>query len=150
MDNLFKKTNEGCSMSRRQLIMDGLFITTLLAIVYLTMFPNMYLGTGIAKGGHNFMPFLMIKEIFLAGSGNIAMFIPFGLLYPLTFPNKSSFLFVLLTGASLSCSIEMIQWFMENRWSDIDDLILNTFGTVLGYGIFRGIREMKKRIFLFL
>jgi len=146
-------------MNRKQIVMDGLFLTSLLAIVYLTMFPNMYLGTGIAKGGHNFTPFLMIKEIFLDGSvfsaivnniGNIAMFIPFGLLYPLTFPKKSSFLPVLLAGAGLSCSIEMIQWFMENRWSDIDDLILNTFGTVLGYGIYRGIRRMKKRISIFL
>ncbi|MER2060915.1 MAG: VanZ family protein, partial [Niallia sp.] len=102
-------------MSRRQLVIDGLFLTSLLSIVYLTMFPNMYLGTGIAKGGHNFTPFLMIKEIFLDGSifsslvnniGNIAMFIPFGLLYPLTFPNRSSFLSVLLTGAGLSCTIE--------------------------------------------
>lgn len=146
-------------MSRRQIVIDSLFLTSLLSIVYLTMFPNMYLGTGIAKGGHNFTPFLMIKEIFLDGSifsslvnniGNIAMFIPFGLLFPLTFPKRSSFLSVLLTGAGLSCSIEIIQWFMENRWSDIDDLILNTFGTVLGYGIFRGIREMQKRISIFL
>jgi len=146
-------------MNRKQIVMDGLFLTSLLAIVYLTMFPNMYLGIGIAKGGHNFTPFLMIKEIFLDGSifsaivnniGNIAMFIPFGLLYPLTFPNKSSFLPVLLAGAGLSCSIEIIQWFMENRWSDIDDLILNTFGTVLGYGIYRGMRRTKKRISIFL
>ncbi|HEO8420612.1 Predicted integral membrane protein [Mycobacteroides abscessus subsp. abscessus] len=146
-------------MSRRQLVIDGLFLTSLLSIIYLTMFPNMYLGTGIAKGGHNFTPFLMIKEIFLDGSifsslvnniGNIAMFIPFGLLYPLTFPNRSSFLSVLLTGAGLSCTIEIIQWFMENRWSDIDDLILNTIGTVLGYGIFWGFREIKKRISIFL
>lgn len=146
-------------MSRRQIVIDSLFLTSLISIIYLTIFPNMYLGTGIAKGGHNFTPFLMIKEIFLGGSifsslvnniGNIAMFIPFGLLYPLTFPKRSSFLSVLLTGAGISCSIEMIQWFMENRWSDIDDLILNTFGTVLGYGIFRGISEMKKRISIFL
>lgn len=146
-------------MSRRQLVIDGLFLTSLLSIVYLTMFPNMYLGTGIAKGGHNFTPFLMIKEIFLDGSifttlvnniGNIIMFIPLGVFYPLAFPKRNAFRTVLLTGAGLSCSIEIIQWFMENRWSDIDDLILNTFGTIFGYGIFRGIREIKKRISIFL
>jgi len=146
-------------MIKKQIIIDTLFLTSILFIFYLTMFPNVYLGTGIAEGGHNFTPFLMMREIFTNGSlfsfvvnniGNIVMFIPFGCLYPLAFPKRESFISVLLTGAFFSFSIETIQWFMKNRWSDIDDLILNTLGTIIGYTCYRGITRLKEKITIFI
>ncbi len=42
---------------------------------------------------------------------------------------------VLLAGAGLSFVIEMMQLLFPGSVSDIDDLILNTAGAAIGYGI---------------
>lgn len=119
-------------------------------IFYMTMFPNRYLGIGIEPGGHNFIPFLMIKEMFVERSvftfiinniGNIALFMPFGFFLPLAFPRFSQLLLCTAVGCCLSAAIETIQWFMEYRWSDVDDVILNTVGTMAGFGIYKAVKK---------
>ena len=43
---------------------------------------------------------------------------------------------VVLLGLSLSLFIELSQLFLP-RWTDIDDIILNTFGTFIGYPLYK-------------
>jgi len=61
--------------------------------------------------------------------GNIILFIPIGFLLPLLWnlSNKK----VIITGFLISFFIEFCQLFLP-RWTDVDDLILNTFGSILG------------------
>lgn len=66
--------------------------------------------------------------------GNIVMFIPFGYLLPLLFEKMRRFWKVLLVGFCSSCFIEFIQLFID-RSVDIDDVMLNTIGVILGYSI---------------
>lgn len=63
---------------------------------------------------------------------NIFMFIPFGLLLPCLWKCFSKFRFTLLAGFCFSLGIEILQLFTF-RVTDIDDLITNTLGTVIGY-----------------
>ena len=66
--------------------------------------------------------------------GNILMFMPLGFLLPLI-SNRMQRLFpVTLLGFMMSFMIEFLQLFLE-RGTDIDDLILNTIGTVLGFAV---------------
>jgi len=127
-----------------------LLVGSICFIFYMTMFPNRYLGIGIEQGGHNFIPFLMIKEMFVERSvftfivnniGNIALFMPFGFFLPLAVPRFSQFLLCAAVGCCLSAAIETIQWFMEYRWSDVDDIILNTVGTMAGFGLYKAVKK---------
>jgi len=67
--------------------------------------------------------------------GNIIMFIPLGFLLPRVFPKLSSLSRVLLTTAAIISAVELIQLFTLVGSCDIDDLILNVFGSAIGFGL---------------
>lgn len=65
---------------------------------------------------------------------NVIMFMPFGFLLP-CFSKLKGWKLV-LAGCLLSIAIEVLQYAAAIGQMDIDDVILNTAGTALGYGIF--------------
>ncbi len=87
--------------------------------------------------------------LFVDFLGNIAVFVPFGAaLAVATFPTRVHgqrgrhfgvrwWSRVLLIGFLLSLSIETAQLFLASRATDIDDVILNTLGTLLGAAFVR-------------
>ncbi len=90
----------------------------------------------------DYMPYryLAFENLF----GNILMFIPMGFYLPSLFKKQKNFLIMLLTVICISTSIECIQFFTKLGTSDIDDIILNVFGAIIGY-IFYLIVKGKKR-----
>ncbi|MDO4168643.1 MAG: VanZ family protein [Lachnospiraceae bacterium] len=64
---------------------------------------------------------------------NIILFCPLGILLPLLW-EKMTFKMATLTGFSLSFLIEISQLF-NRRATDIDDLLMNTLGAMIGYVI---------------
>ena len=70
------------------------------------------------------------------------MFIPIGLLVPIIWKLKDKT--VILIGFLISLSIELSQLFL-NRGTDIDDLIFNTFGTIIGLVIYKIISKKEKK-----
>jgi glycopeptide antibiotics resistance protein len=62
--------------------------------------------------------------------GNILLFLPLGSFGVLAVRRG----LVEVTGAAcaLSMCIETIQWVLGDRWTDIDDVLLNTFGAFVG------------------
>jgi len=91
----------------------------------------------------NLIPFVHIldfdnqREAAINIIGNICMFIPTGVILPILYPRLDRFWKVLLAGAGLSFVIEMMQLLLPGSVSDIDDLILNTAGVAIGYGIYK-------------
>lgn len=81
--------------------------------------------------------------------GNILLFVPFGLLMVLCSNKCQKFYITLFAGAGLSLLIEALQIF-GIRTADIDDVILNTAGTLGGYILGRilllAVPSMKKKI----
>ena len=67
---------------------------------------------------------------------NVIMLMPLGFLLPYIWKNFRNPLKVALTGFLFSVFIEFSQ-LPTNRLSDIDDLIMNTLGAVLGYVIWK-------------
>lgn len=65
---------------------------------------------------------------------NIILFIPLGFLVPAIWKNYRSIKTIFFMGLAISISIEILQLFTF-RLTDIDDLITNTTGTVIGYYI---------------
>lgn len=82
---------------------------------------------------------------------NIIMFMPLGFLLPLIWKRFRNFISILCTGLSFSLAIEICQLF-NHRTTDIDDLMMNTLGAILGYFIWICIDNLfnyisKKTIF---
>jgi glycopeptide antibiotics resistance protein len=89
----------------------------------------------------NFVPFRSIIDDWYHGGwpfvinfvGNIVAFVPMGLLPPLIFKRPTKLWEVLVFTFSLSLLIEGGQLISGRRVPDVDDLILNVLGGLLGY-----------------
>ena len=81
------------------------------------------------------------RELLLNVIGNVAMFIPSGMILPIVCRRLDTFPKVLAAGAGMSLCIEILQLPFSVRASDVDDLILNTLGVIAGYGIYTLIRH---------
>lgn len=67
---------------------------------------------------------------------NMVLFIPLGALVPMVIQNiKWNWRSVLLVGFSFSVGIEFLQMF-GGRMSELDDILMNSLGALVGYGIF--------------
>ena len=82
---------------------------------------------------------VIITNIF----GNIAAFLPLGLLGPIVFRRLETLKQLFFFSGLLSLSIEVIQGLLGVGVVDVDDLILNVLGAVIGYLLYR---LLKKRI----
>lgn len=119
-----------------------IFISFLIGLASQTILPDPNIQ--VDDGDINLSPFLVFKQtyhtVFVDGYwsyflvnflGNIFIFMPIGFFIPLLWNNKHYILISIFSGFSISFLIEILQLFLPRR-TDIDDLILNTFGTILG------------------
>jgi len=91
----------------------------------------------------NLHPFLMFKQFRLASTqviGNLVMLLPLAIYIPLLFPGFSGFFRVFIICLCASISIELMQLITSVRSTDIDDVILNTSGAVIGYVLYKFLR----------
>lgn len=100
----------------------------------------------------NLVPFVHMfdyvikKEAILNFVGNILILIPVGIIFPIVYKNLDTHIKVITAGVGLSLTIEILQLPFYYRVSDIDDLILNTLGYILGYLIYFGVKSIKNNI----
>ena len=73
---------------------------------------------------------------------NIIFFMPFGFLLPTLWKKYRKLLPTLCNGILFSIIIEIGQLFVPHRASDINDLIMNTIGTICGWIIFNIISKI--------
>ena len=78
--------------------------------------------------------------------GNVCVFIPFGIFLPKLFKRCRNMLLVTLLSLELSLVVEVIQLMTRVGSFDVDDLLLNTIGGMLGYLIYK-ICSVVARIF---
>ena len=84
-----------------------------------------------------------VRDIIWNSAGNAAMLIPSGIVLPIVYKKLNTFPKVILVGVCISLCIEVLQLPFPSRASDIDDLILNTLGVALGYGIYAAVSLLK-------
>lgn len=75
-------------------------------------------------------------EILINIVGNLAVFMPIGLLTPLLRDEPTSARRVAALSAGVSLLIEVLQLFSGRRIADVDDVLLNTLGGLLGYATY--------------
>lgn len=69
---------------------------------------------------------------------NVVVFMPVGLLLSFTI-KKTSYVRVAIIGACISIGIELLQLIFKKGFSELDDVMHNTLGCMLGYSLFRMI-----------
>lgn len=126
----------------------GLYMVALFSATGLTL--EHWIKTDVKLTDINFMPFKTISSVsaqsaagqsfwtILANEsilGNLLLFVPFGFLLPLIWPEKNECVGTIFSGFILSLFIEACQLFV-GRSCDIDDLILNTLGAFAGYLVY--------------
>jgi glycopeptide antibiotics resistance protein len=85
---------------------------------------------------------MLFSTTFINFIGNIILFIPLGFLFPYAFDKKISILKILLVGCIVSFGIEITQYLvLSSRRADIDDIILNVFGVLIGFLIYKWIEK---------
>ena len=88
---------------------------------------------------YDFHPFWSYSrpDLFVENIMNVVVFIPVGLLLGIAF-KQVSWWKALLIGCSISVTIESLQfWFMKG-FSEVDDVMHNTLGCILGYILVKG------------
>lgn len=130
-------------------VCSGFVLATLtIYIFYITVFSRSY-NAGV---GHNFSPFWsyrailegreeLVRENFL----NVLLFIPFGLSYAFTFKDVKYWQEFLI-GAIISIIIELLQFLLKRGFAEIDDVMHNVLGCILGFGIYKGLMYITRRI----
>lgn len=116
-----------------------------LMVVTLTFFPMIIIFYDWTSG-MNLIPLASIRQLLTETApgvafenivGNVVLFVPFGLLLPLLFDKVRTSWAVAWRAAVVSISIELLQWVTGARATDVDDIILNTAGALVGYAFYR-------------
>lgn len=78
---------------------------------------------------------------------NILLFVPYGFLSAWVFVSMRNLFTCTLLGLVSSMAIEYMQMLTERGFFQIDDIITNTAGTIVGYLVFWCIWSVVKRVF---
>ena len=130
-----------------------LTLSVVLVAYLLFLFDIAWLRFTATNPRPNWIPFhSMIGDWRTGGSGfvvnflgNIVAFLPMGLLPPHIVRRRTTIWQIALFSLAISLAIETGQFFSGRRVPDVDDLILNTVGGVLGYGLSRNGRRLDRR-----
>jgi glycopeptide antibiotics resistance protein len=68
--------------------------------------------------------------------GNLAAFVPLGVLWPILRNGRTSAGRIVLLAAGVSLLIESLQYLSARRIADVDDVLLNAAGGLIGYGLY--------------
>ena len=102
--------------------------------------------TGVTRQ-YDFHPFWSYDrpELLVENIMNVVVFVPVGLLLGIAF-KQMTWWKALLIGCSISITIEALQfWFMKG-FSEVDDVMHNTVGCLIGYGLVSGFRQITKAV----
>lgn len=140
-------------------VMKLLFIIYMCVLVYVVFFAETMGRTPQDGYVYNLTPLKEIKRFMkyiwdndalgraarLNIFGNIIAFIPFGIYLPYTSESKLGFISTFLYTFSLSLTIELVQLITKVGSCDVDDIILNALGGVIGYILWYIYTKLRKK-----
>ncbi|MET1248818.1 VanZ family protein [Sporolactobacillus sp. STCC-11] len=142
-------------VTRKRNIVIICFLCYMALLVFVTLFTHNYYTYGRSS---NLLIFSSIKLMLRSGSsaliiknifGNVLLFLPLGFLLPMIIRSKHGLFWQLLFGFSVSLIIESCQYLFASRIFDIDDIVLNTIGTVIGCLVYVLIHFFKRKLIIF-
>ena len=135
------------------------FVLYVLVLVYLLFFSEGYgrVADVEREFRYNFVPFVEIRRfwvyrkqlgmfaLFTNIFGNVLGFMPYGFVLPVINRRMRNGFFIILSGFSISLTVEVIQLITRVGCFDVDDMILNTLGAALGYGIYAVCDKIRRK-----
>ena len=113
-------------------------ISYILGYLYLTLLSRVPTGIRINLNPFYFFCTLFFDRQFLLGwLLNILLYIPFGMFLPTLKKYYFSYKSIAVKGAFVSFFTELIQLITHLGWFDTEDILMNTIGAAIGFGIFR-------------
>lgn len=122
------------------------FIAYLFVLFYMLFFAEAFGRTGhVEEYRYNVTLFQEITRFYQYGKshswdlflinvvGNVVVFIPFGVFLPRLFTRCRNLFLTVLLSLELSLAVEITQLLSKVGRFDVDDLLLNTVGGLLGY-----------------
>ena len=100
----------------------------------------------------NWIPFVNLfdypemRDILINVIGNTAMFIPLGIVWPGVYKGLDTHWKVISAGIGVSLCIEILQLPFYDRVSDVDDLLLNSLGFIIGYLLYLLAKLVSKKV----
>lgn len=144
----------GYKLSIEHIVIVYIFVYYLSGVLWFTGIPSILrdivhnsFGIITPKGLHippdeiNLIPFRWITEGVRPYIENILLFIPLGFMLPCIWKRYEALWKTALSGITFSLIIELSQLFNIRRVTDIDDLLMNTLGTLIGWVIFRLLKK---------
>jgi glycopeptide antibiotics resistance protein len=128
-----------------------LFVLYLLLLFRMTVFRSSFGSYPLFSHGQIlWVPFVSLWKIYQNSVsyflylflGNLVWFVPFGLLLPILTKARAGTIFYCFL---ISLLIESLQYVFGTGVSEVEDLILNTLGGAIGYGIFKFLEKRCKR-----
>ena len=123
----------------------------LLTIIYVLLLYQMLLSTENASSGINIISFREITRYEIGSTlffynviGNIALFIPFGYFMSDKLKAKKT-THIIIISTIISLTAELIQYKI-GRAFDIDDVLLNVTGAIIGYFGYTIIQQIKHKL----
>nr|WP_281393851.1 VanZ family protein [Texcoconibacillus texcoconensis] len=149
--NKFLKKGETKKKALYAVTINSLLILSIIGVLMVTLLPRPVGGQSV-----QLVPFLSMWDELVNSvhytvpvrilGFNIILFIPFGFFLALIVQSRPKMLRITLIGMLFSLGIEISQYILDiGRTSNIDDVILNTFGTYIGasLGVFVKKRFLK-------
>ena len=127
-------------------------VYSLLLYVYLFLIlgSTVFFRTYNNEVGHNFTPFWSYAaisggrdDLIVENALNLLMLLPVGFLLGLSLKYVRWWQ-VLCVGIVSSTFIEVLQFFWRRGFSEFDDIIHNTIGCMIGYGLYRLVLACQK------
>lgn len=169
-----------CRDNREKILRMNLFICLLLYIIMiftLTLFDDFFFRNKLSifnwdmktlknyiNNSFNIIPFATVISYiagFIRGEvgfyifvynifGNLALLAPLGFFLPMLFSCQRKFKNFFFTILGFIVSVELLQFFSLSGSCDIDDIILNTLGACITFGILqiKSVRSFLEKIFL--
>ena len=116
-------------------IVVGFYLVAVLALVGFPSITSMNLDYTI-----NIIPFVDMVSDFVNACLNVLLFIPLGIFLPVLWDKYKDIKNIILVALYLTVGIELSQ-ILTFRTTDINDIITNIAGALLGYYIIRGITK---------
>lgn len=137
---------KGIDVMKSHFVLVFFFACYIFAVFYLTgagtLFDLTMYGIEVRAGEVNLLPFS--RDIDLTGYVlNILLFVPLGFLLPVISPRSGKLTYMVLFGFCFSLLIEISQ-LCNHRRTDVDDLIMNTIGAVIGYLLYAILNKIMK------
>lgn len=156
-----KKGSERCPLIRKgkHRVLAFVFFLVYFVVLFYFLFFSEEMGRTYSERAyhynlipfHEIMRFIKYRHVIgwqavaLNIWGNIIAFMPFGSFLPIYSSRCRNVWMTVLYSFELSLLVELLQLVFKVGSFDVDDLLLNTIGGLLGYLVYKGLIDLWKR-----